>query len=201
MKYICFLKVLLLAIFLSSCVTKPPVSQGVGGDYKARWDGKHQDAKIWTQFIVDNVFKIAPNLRLTPDDIGDFCASTPTDYKQFWLMLISGMVEKESSHKPQTSYKENFKDRNGRYIVSRGLLQLSIESANGYGCGFKSEQELHDPIRNLECGLKILNKWVGKDKRIAGKVAGRWMGGSKYWSVLRTSKTADIMKWTRQACD
>jgi hypothetical protein len=103
--------------------------------------------------------------------------------------LVAIMAKRESGWKPQAQYTESFKDAKGQLVVSRGLLQISIESANGYGCAFKKAEELHDPFKNLKCSLTILERWVAKDQSLMG-VAGKNIGGARYWSVLRSSSSS-----------
>jgi hypothetical protein len=139
-----------------------------------------------------------------PEDATTFCPKytklSSSQRKEFWAFLISAMTKYESSFKPETQYKEAFKDSKGNNVISRGLLQISIESANGYGCGFKTVSELHDPYANLSCGIRILNRWMSRDKRIAGKVDGGWRGGARYWSVLRSTNKpySSIVAMTRK---
>jgi hypothetical protein len=45
---------------------------------------------------------------------------------------------------------------------------------------------LYDPSVNLTCGVRILNRLVLRDKRIAGKLGATWQGGAGYWSTLRS---------------
>jgi hypothetical protein len=71
-------------------------------------------------------------------------------------------------------------------VISRGLFQLSIESANqkAYGCGFKTEQEIHEPLKNISCMVKIVNHWLNKDLVFFG---GTKLGLGRYHSVARAS--------------
>lgn len=211
-------KVILLTVTLSLASTswgfgaRSPSSasdgaSAVGAIQSARWEGKASDARDWTVHTYNEVAKVAPNLlKTTPADFKEFCPGftslSESEKKNFWVHLLSAMAQYESNFKPSLQYKEAFKDAKGKNVISRGLLQLSIESGNGYGCGFKNENELHDPYKNLSCGLRILNKWVGNDKRIAGSVGGAWKGGARYWSVLRTaSKVSSIKSWTKDFCE
>ena len=174
--------------------------------FSARWEKKHPDGRDWTLSTYREISKVAAGLvTATPYDYKDFCPEykslSPENKKNFWVYLLSSMAELESNFNPSLSYRESFRDGSGNYVMSRGLLQISIESGNAYGCAFKSQSDLNDPYRNLSCGLRILNKWVVNDKRIAGSVSGSWRGGSRYWSVLRTStKVNSIKSWTRNFC-
>jgi hypothetical protein len=122
-------------------------------------------------------------MKAKPIDCAEF--NCIQDTKKFWFNVITEIARWESGYKAETSYKESFKDQKGEYVYSRGLLQLSIESGKGYGCPFKVAQDVHDPKLNLECGVRILNRWVVRDNRIAGKDGDQWKGGARYWSVLR----------------
>jgi hypothetical protein len=118
------------------------------------------------------------------------------------------MAKPESNFKPQSFYQEKFKDAQGRRVISRGLLQISHESANQprYACDIKQPHSLHDPKVNLSCGVKIMSKWVQTDGVISQQ---RWSkdpkGGARYWSTLRPQrgKVQSIANFTRQLpfCD
>ena len=194
--------ILIVVLLLSACKKDaqepqiPPQEEPVK-TLVARWK-----EPLWSQWVYDAL--PGEMIAVDPKDIKDFCGNYPSSEdgrKRFWVYLVSAMAERESGHDPKNSYKESFKDAKGRYVVSRGLLQISIESANAYGCGFKDEQELHDPKRNLECSVKILSRWVIRDGRIAGKESG-WRGGARYWSVLRSSSSSygKITGWTKAYC-
>jgi hypothetical protein len=132
-------------------------------------------------------------LEVEASDATTFCPRYPSlsyaQKKQVWTFFISAIVRFESNFDPKLYYEESFRDSTGARVVSRGLLQLSLESSNGYSCGFRTAQEIHDPFLNLSCGIKILNRWVGRDKRFAGGSRGAWRGGARYWSVLRSSNS------------
>lgn len=125
-------------------------------------------------------------------DAATFCPAynrLPTwERKNVWKQLVSIMGKFESGWNPKTTYDESSTKASLKGVISRGVLQISIVSANSYGCGFKDAQELHDPAKNLKCGLKIINRWVKEDKRFAGYVDGKWRGAARYWSVMRDLK-------------
>lgn len=167
-------------------------------EYKTTWPNK-----AWTDHLVKEL-KASGLLKQRPNDMHEFCPGASCledqdEWAAFWVGLISALTKQESNNNPDTSYKESFKDGSGSYVVSRGLSQISIESSRGYACGFTSAQEIHDPLKNLSCTVKIFNKWVTRDVRIKGKVGSSWQGGARYWSVLRdNSKTEAIKSFTRQ---
>ncbi len=160
---------------------------------RPQWESKHADGKEWTAHVINKLDTLGKDLLSTqPTDIATFCPKYPTysyaQKKDFWAYLFSVMVRYESGFDPNVTYRESFRDQDGNYIISRGLLQISLESSQGYDCGFRSEQEIHDPYLNLSCGLRIFNRWMKTDKSIAGKVGTSWRGGARYWSVLRTTR-------------
>jgi len=177
-------------VFKNAEVTTPPPVVEEREMIAMNWDGKHQDYKKWTAYVYDAVTEYGKDmLASNPDDIKMFCPNYRNlgseEKKMFWMHLVSSMTEFESGFKPETSYRESFKDNNGNYIISRGLLQLSIESARGYDCTLDDAEDLHSAQKNLECGVRIINRWVRRDGRVAGNVDGTWRGGARYWSVLR----------------
>ncbi|NCN39650.1 transglycosylase SLT domain-containing protein [bacterium] len=179
-----------------------------GSVKEVRWEDEHSQGARWTAFVHDEMESLGKNLlATTPADIGEFCPNysklSRGNKKNFWTYLLSAMTEFESNFNPSLQYRENFKDSKGNYIISRGLLQLSQESANGYSCNIRDAQDLHNPFTNLSCAIRIIDRWVGRDKRIAGQVSGGWRGGARYWSVLRTSghnRVTTIKRWTSSFC-
>jgi hypothetical protein len=161
------------------------------GDYAA-WSKKNPDGS-WTA-LTEKAVAASALPGLVPNDIKRFCPAYPDlsadDRKKFWVGLLSAMARPESNFKPEVSYTEKFNDGRGEPVVSRGLLQLSIESANQkrHGCAIAKAEDLHDSAVNLPCGVKILEAWVKADGVIAYDPEGRNRGGGRYWSVMRTSK-------------
>ncbi|WII72132.1 transglycosylase SLT domain-containing protein [Bdellovibrio sp. 22V] len=188
-----------------SVPSNPPPSSGGAREVVPLWESKHSQGKLWTAHVDKTLDTLGEDLLdVIPADRTTFCprysSLTYAQRKEFWTYMLSAMVRFESNFKPETSYTESFSDSSGRRVVSRGLLQISIESGNAYGCGFKSTKDLHDPYQNLSCGIRILNRWVGRDARIAGKVGTSWRGGARYWSVLRAgNKTSyqSIVSWSK----
>lgn len=163
------------------------------GSAKPLWESKTSQGVNWTAHVMSKLDTLGVDMvDSVPADYATFCPSynkfTTTQRKEFYTFLISAMTKYESGFDPTQKYQEGFNDSNGNPVISRGLLQISIESANSYGCGFSDAQQLHDPYLNLNCGIRILNRWIGqRDFRLAGKINDGWKGGARYWSVLRTA--------------
>ncbi len=171
----------------------------------ARWEAVAAGSRAWTEFVYEQLDVYGPALLdKTPSDIEQFCPAYKTlsrsIRKNFWVYLLSSITQFESNFNPAVQYTEDFTDSTGARVVSRGLLQLSIESARAYGCDLPSALDLHDPEKNLLCGLRILNRWVGEDGLIRGTTsAGSWRGGARYWSVLRRdAQYNSIRTWTAE---
>ncbi len=163
------------------------------------WTGRHKQVDMWNQSIFYGIDSIVPDL--TQHKVGDITSFCPnyaklgqTERKYFWIALLAAMARFESNHRPEVKYTEAFTDSTGRRVISRGLLQLSYESARGYKCPIQSGQDLHDAKINLQCGLRIIERWVDRDGVISGKWSGKWKGGARYWSVLRKSSTLSQIK-------
>ena len=157
-------------------------------DYAA-WARKNPDGR-WTA-AAEAAVAASGLAGVVPTDIERFCpgyaGADVAGRRQFWVGLLSAVARPESNFKPETKYEESFADAQGHRVVSRGLLQISIESANQrkYGCGIARAEDLHDPATNLACGVKILDAWVQSDRAIANYGAGAPRGGGRYWSTLR----------------
>lgn len=161
-------------------------------DYAA-WADNNSDGS-WTRSAESAVAK-SLLVQLVPKDIGYFCPSYhklhDRERRKFWVGLLSAMAKPESNFKPERFYQEKFRDGKGQPVISRGLLQISIESANQqrYGCDIPYPAKLHEPAINLACGVKILSKWVSTDGVIAKHSQPRsYKGGSRYWSTLRPQR-------------
>ncbi len=169
-------------------------------------------ADEWTDLTGVAIDEIgAPLVASVPSDAEAFCPAfrqlSSEGRRAFWISLISAMARFESSFDPSVSFDEKKHcpscawavTRDGRNVVSRGLLQLSQESANGYrGCSVPvaDELRLHEPALNLMCGVAIMSKLVSEDGVISGGRPGSWQGGARYWSVLRPGKLSKIQSFT-----
>lgn len=168
------------------------------------WETKSLNHKAWSEHIYRELPVLGPELlTANPVDAKIFCPNFPnlseSERKQFWAFFISSMAKFESGFDPNESYTEGFKDNTNTYVISRGLLQISLESSKGYRCGFSTGRELYHPTKNLSCGIKILNHWMKKDNRIASRFGLNWKGGARYWAVLRQSRKqsyTSIVKWS-----
>lgn len=164
-------------------------------EYKADWNNE-----AWTKILVKAIEELGANLlkdiQFTDASYYGAYARSKEEKIQFWVSLISTMSRFESGHNPKVEYKENFRDSSGEYVISRGLLQLSLESVRGYGIDLKSANDLHDVEVNLRAAVVILDRWIGRDQCIGTSS----LGGGRYWSVLRESSSsrAKIAKVTKE---
>jgi len=166
------------------------------GAVSYRWDDR-VGGSAWTQYTREAIDDYGLNQEKVPSDVTAFCPKFNSlgneQRKMFWTYLVSSITELESGFDPKNSYHEKF----GKKQYSRGLMQMSYESTKGYLCPIHKESDLFIPELNLNCGVKILDHWVAKDGLIAGRSGKKWLGGSRYWAVLRF-KSAIIRGWTKQ---
>ncbi len=98
-----------------------------------------------------------------------------------WLKIVAGIVKLESSFNPRLVFPEPPPLNKN----SVGLMQLSYDDAEVRARGY-SEEDLKNPLKNLEAGIKILERQLIRHGCISCKSAeGSWRGGAQYWSTLR----------------
>jgi hypothetical protein len=172
--------------------TKPtpaPAPSGVA----LPWDGKHPDGSKWTEHLIKEI-EASKLPDLLPTYIEEFAPAygrlSRSKRTVFWAQLIAAMAKRESNFKPETKYVEKtIYDSKGENVVSRGLLQISIESARSYGCAIPRAEDLHDPAVNLSCAVRIMGRNIERHAQFAGQGSdGKWKGASAYWSVMRSVK-------------
>ena len=200
------------AFMVQSCATAPAPAPVEMPAEQPAFDYKVADTKFkaeWAVTVLSSLDQDGKNLLAAlPKDALDFCPSftklSLQGRKQFWLMLISELVRYESNYKPEVTYTEDFDDAKGNAVISRGLLQISQESANGkaYQCGIKKAEDLHEPNLNLWCGVKIMDYWARKDAYISKKEGDTWKGiGARYWGPMRkANRLASIAAKTKAVC-
>ena len=124
-----------------------------------------------------------------------FSAMGEPDRRAFWAYFFQALSGAEAGLKatadvqhtePQVAVVDGVSHR---MVRAEGLLQLTYEDAERYGCNFdwNADQHLpaHDPNKtilqpqnNLLCGVNILeDQLVGKKKPL--------LSNSSYWSTLR----------------
>lgn len=167
------------------------------------WSGV-AGAADWTATLYDRVGAASALVEANPQDAARYCpgfaALDQTGRLAFYTGLVSIMAKYESGFDPEVRFQESFVDSSGRPVISRGLLQLSIESADAYrGCDPGSAEALHDPDVNLTCAVAILNRLMARDQAIGVQLGGDWKGGAAYWSVLRSNhpRNDEIVSFTQ----
>jgi len=148
--------------------------------------------QAWAEHAERQVVELGLN-QLTLSDAKDFCPNGLTTRN--WVHLFAAMIKYESNFNPKSEYKESFGP------ISTGLFQVSLSSSQQarYSCGFKVQSDIHDPLRNITCGAKIIKALSLEDGRLAGKVSGKWKGAARYFSVLRVDTKSK--KWLKQWCE
>ena len=178
----------LCLVFLTACETTTPVVDPVRKPEELKpkkvilaWGESRQE---WTDHLIAEIDKAKWNPEIT-----NFCNSIPL--KECVAHAVSIMAKYESGFKTGKQFTESFNDSKGNPVISRGLLQLSFESASqkAYACGLKTPEELHDAKINLSCGVKIVNYWLNKDHVFFGEPK---LGLGRYWSVGRSTSKSNV---------
>jgi hypothetical protein len=137
--------------------------------------------------------------RQVPRDVRRFCPRfydlSEADKRAFWAYLFQALAGAEAGLDPTTRVRHTEPEVavidkvTGRAVRSEGLLQLTYEDHDRYGCNFDWQQDrtmkqddpdktILDPKNNLECGVKILeNQIVNQHKPL--------LSSTGYWSTLR----------------
>jgi hypothetical protein len=124
-----------------------------------------------------------------------FQEMSEADRKVFWAYVFQALAGAEAGLKPTTDVRHTepevaVKDSvTNRMVRSEGLLQLTYEDSDRYGCDFDWDKDkqlpekdpqktILQPENNLKCGIRIMsNQLIDKHKPLAT--------GSSYWSTLR----------------
>ena len=164
---------------------------------KAELGGTEWDPQ-WDR-IVEQTLPQAMLSRQVPRDVRRFCPRfyqmSVLDKRSFWAYFFQALAGAEAGLDPTTRVRHTepevaVKDGvTGRFVRSEGLLQLTYEDQERYGCDFDWEHDrllkANDPAKtilqpknNLECGVKILAKQILEQHKPLFSNTG-------YWSTLR----------------
>lgn len=154
--------------------------------------GARPEAPLWTGSAMAALDAHGAALVQTvPADIDAYCPgyrdAGPEERKAFWVTFLSALAKHESTWRPDAS------GGNGAW---HGLLQISPQTARGYGCKAKSADALKDGGANLSCGIRIMAVTVPRD----GVISAGMGGVAADWGPFhQASKRADIQARTRNA--
>ncbi len=169
------------------------------------WDWR-RDHPLYQKLATEMILKEAPELlEYSPSDIDNYCPQyknfSAKDRLEFWGLFLSVISWMESSHRTEHFYEEvGIIDSTGENVISRGLLQFSYESAQGYLPSLNNPQELHKPSVSLRIGAIALRRFIIGDGVISEGKKGDWKGAARYWSVLRrNAKHTQIQEWLNSA--
>jgi hypothetical protein len=168
----------------------------------------------WTPDLDAYIEKSLPNDLLSPEAakaVHPYCPAfgqmAEADQRAFWAYTLQAMSAAEAGLKPTANvhHTEEAVAKTDtvthRPVRQEGLLQLTYEDAQRYGCNFDwpadSRLPPNDPHRsilnpdtNLSCGLKILdNQIVTQGKPLLSR--------SSYWSTLQPG-TASYRVFAKQ---
>ena len=166
--------VLLTALGLIQACTPVNVPESVLPDALPvmGWDAR-PEADVWTETTLEALqTEGVALLSEVPGDIGTWCPgyiqAEPTERAAFWSGLLSALARHESTWNPEAV------GGGGQWF---GLVQISPQTARGYGCAADSGSELQDGAANLECAVRIAAHTVLRDGVVAaggGGLAADW---------------------------
>jgi len=134
-----------------------------------------------------------------PRDVRRFCPRfyqmQEADKRAFWAYFFQALAGAEAGLKPTTRVRHTQPEVavvdkvSGRMVRSEGLLQLTYEDQQRYGCDFDWQHDktlpandpgktILQPKNNLECGVKILDNQIIEHKKAL-------TSQTSYWSTLR----------------
>lgn len=156
------------------------------------WDPK------WDVLIEENL----PEELMTPGmarAVRPFCPRfgelSQADKRAFWAYLFQALAGAEAGLRPTADVKHldptvAVRDKvSKRTVRQQGLLQLTYEDNQRYGCDFDWENDKHlapgdpgksilQPEKNLLCGIRIMkNQLIDLDRPLVSK--------KSYWGTLR----------------
>jgi len=189
------MKYLLLAL-LAACATAPVVPPPEPSKPYASWPNQEWAKAVEAEIVATGLDKA----KLADEKL--FCPNGLT--KRNLVHLMSGIVRYESNFNPKLEYKESFKGSDGKNIISTGLFQVSLSSSQQprYSCGFTKQEELHDPIRNARCGVRVVAALAKENGVMTNHTGTTWRGSARYFSTMRPSgKLKDIKARLKGHCE
>jgi predicted small lipoprotein YifL len=176
---------------------RSPADDGYRAEVAPLWEAKGEHAREWTIHAFDTIERHGSALMLGSKDVTSFCPAffslSPTQKISFWVHLVSAMVRFESNFDPTARMHETtlgIDAITGEPVYSEGLLQLSYQDVRSYPfCNefdWSADSRLSrtdprktilDPLKNLTCGIRILNRQVERKDLIAFR-------SGQYWAVL-----------------
>lgn len=176
--------------FLSACAsTTEPEKLAMPYMTQALW-GARSEASQWTASALAALDDHGTALvKTVPQDIDVYCPAyreaDEAERKAFWVTFLSALAKHESTWRPDAA------GGGGAWL---GLLQISPQTARGYGCGAKDPGALKDGSANLSCAIRIMSVTVPRD----GVISAGMNGVAADWGPFHTaSKRADIQAVTR----
>jgi len=182
---------ILLFLALGACVTTPVVETPPPPPQDrpfVSWPSQE-----WAKMALEAV-RTERLAQIPVSDGKSYCPQGLTERN--FVHLLAAMAKYESNFKPALEYREGFKNGRGETVISTGLLQLSYESARGYGFPGITTADLKDPAKNLAVGARILGRWLSRDGVVSGGSSGAWKGAARYWSTMRSAAKTDRIKRT-----
>lgn len=174
------------------------------------WDNPKKNSRIWSAHVYQLILDKRLTLLRGAKDVATFCPKfenlTIEQRAYFWTAFVSAFAYYESLWDPTARMVETSMGTDpvtGRQIASEGLLQLSYQDGQNHAyCNefdWNADRKLAskdprrtilDPLKNLSCGVQILNRQIERHGKIL-------IDRGAYWAVLkpkRKDRIAGIQK-------
>jgi hypothetical protein len=137
-----------------------------------------------------------------PHDVRRFCPHfyqmSEVDKRAFWAYFFQALARPEAGLDPRTNVRHTDPEVakvdgvTHQMVRSQGLLQLTYEDQERYGCNFDWDADRHlsshdpdktilTPENNLRCGIKILNNQIIAQHKPL-------LSSTSYWSTLQPGR-------------
>ena len=186
------LSLIVCAILVACGSTREPAPQpakSVSPTAPSSLWGQRAEAADWNATVLSALGAHgAPLLGIVPADIDTYCPTYreagPEGRKVFWLSFLSALAKHESTWRPDAA------GGGGAWL---GQLQISPQTARGYGCKAQSAAALKNGSQNLSCGIRIMARTVARD----GVISAGMGGVAADWGPFHSpAKRADIQRQT-----
>lgn len=160
------------------------------------WEAGHPERKAWSDLVASVVREEAVRFSKVTD-MHRFCPKfSALDYDrkvQAWVELFSAISKFESDWSPVSRMKETTMGNDpitGLSVYSEGLLQLSYQdkvwapycafdwAADSKLAATDPKKTILDPLKNLDCGVRIMARQIER----RGKIA---LESGVYWAVIK----------------
>lgn len=185
---------------------------------KLAWEDGGSEKEQWSFAAIEIVTNSSLSLKLGAKDVTDFCPQyarkTDVEKINFWAYLVSVIAKYETGF---SKTKRVIHESGGTDPVTQlpayreGLLNVSYADTINYkGCQFdwnkdrnllpnSSAKTIYDPIKNIRCGISILDAQIASTGKIATDKGAYWLSLNPKAKAKKIKEISTLTK-SLQAC-